>query len=659
MVNMPPVPPRDPLAAVLRDPTVPEDKRHCPNGHPVGRAHDGRPGRTKGFCSQCGQPFSASPSLAPGDLVGGQYEVRGTLGRGGLGWVYLAWDRKVGQWVVLKGLLNSDDEDAQRVAVAERRFLAEVKHPNIVRIYNLVEHPDPRTGAEVGYIVMEYVDGQSLRQLHDAQGHLPLAHVLAYALEVLPALGYLHRCGLLYCDLKPDNVMQSEEQLRLIDLGGVCRMGDGVDVWGTVGYQAPEISEAGPSVASDLYTVGRMMARLSFDFPGFSTDRAHRLPDPGGVPLLVRHESYYRLLLRATNPDPNLRFASAGEMAEQVTGVLREVVARDGGKSRPAPSTLFGSELHVVSGGMTRPAGRKAGALALPVPLADPEDPHVKELASIRETDSHRVLQRLSELVPPSVETQLWSMRAWIELDELEHAAAALEGLEVAHPGYWRVLWYRGLEALAGGRQGLASAVEVFEAIYDAFPGEAAPKLALGLCAEHQGDHARAAYYDEMVWRTDQTYVSAAFGLARAREAQGDTAGAAAALESVPENAGHAVTAHLAAILLRIRGRAGDATLGSGFFEAADRLQKLELDPQRHTRAVVEMLEVALRWQLAGRPGTQAEVRTSVLGHPLTEKGLRQGLEQSYRKLAHLADEPKERIMLVDQANAVRPRTWR
>src|SRR6185437_7774559 len=99
-------------------------------------------------------------------------------------------------------------------------------------IYNFVEHPDPRTGSLVGYIVMEYVGGQSLKQLRserDEQGRLrplPVGQAIAYAIEVLPALGYLHGQGLLYCDFKPDNVIQSEEQLKLIDLGAVRRIDD-------------------------------------------------------------------------------------------------------------------------------------------------------------------------------------------------------------------------------------------------------------------------------------------------------------------------------------------------------------------------------------------------------------------------------------------------
>src|SRR5438067_2351281 len=83
--------------------------------------------------------------------------VVGALAHGGLGWIYLAVDRAVSdRWVVLKGLLDTGDEDALAAAVSERRFLAEIEHPNIVRIYNFVEHLDQRSGTLDGYIVMEY-----------------------------------------------------------------------------------------------------------------------------------------------------------------------------------------------------------------------------------------------------------------------------------------------------------------------------------------------------------------------------------------------------------------------------------------------------------------------------------------------------------------------
>ena len=115
--------------------------------------------------------------------------------------------------------MHSGDAEAQTIAMAERQFLAEVTHPGIVKIYNFVEHDD-KHGNPVGYIVMEYVGGTSLKQAKGREGcRSPQA--IGYMLEILPALGYLHSIGLAYNDLKPENIMVTEEQLKLIDLGAV------------------------------------------------------------------------------------------------------------------------------------------------------------------------------------------------------------------------------------------------------------------------------------------------------------------------------------------------------------------------------------------------------------------------------------------------------
>ncbi|MFL6125546.1 serine/threonine protein kinase [Actinophytocola sp.] len=353
LVEVPRVPYRDPKSAVLADPKVPENKRFCSNcGEEVGRSRNGRPGRAEGFCTACRQHFSFSPKLSPGEILHDQYEVLGCLAHGGLGWVYLALDRAVAdRWVVLKGLLDTGDADAMAAAVAERRFLAEVEHPNIVKIHNFVQHPDKKTGTMVGYIVMEYVGGQSIKEMlkeiravAGPRACLPLARAIAYVLEMLPPIGYLHTLNLLFCDFKPDNVIQTEEQLKLIDLGAVRHMDDEDSaVYGTIGYQAPEIAAVGPSISSDLYTIGRTLAVMAFPFD-FQRDYVDRLPNPAEEPLLGRYDSFYRFLLRATAGEPAARFTSAEEMKDQLTGVLREVLAADDLQPRPGPSAEFTPE---------------------------------------------------------------------------------------------------------------------------------------------------------------------------------------------------------------------------------------------------------------------------------------------------------------------------
>ncbi|HEY4027988.1 MAG TPA: serine/threonine protein kinase, partial [Candidatus Dormibacteraeota bacterium] len=253
LVDVPPMPAVDPASAVMAVPVVPEEKRFCSDcGSEIGRTRNGKAGRVTGFCSKCRLPFSFVPALQQGDLVSEQYRVAGCLAYGGLGWIYLAEDERVSnRWVVLKGLLNSRDPAAMEAALSERRFLARVEHPNVVRIYNFVQH------AGAGYIVMEYVGGQTLKDVLKERrrfdrGPLPLELAIAYVLAILPAFGHLHSLGLIYNDFKPDNVMLHGDDVKLIDLGAVTRLGDpsGI-VYGTEGYQAPEVGSEGPSVASD------------------------------------------------------------------------------------------------------------------------------------------------------------------------------------------------------------------------------------------------------------------------------------------------------------------------------------------------------------------------------------------------------------------------
>ncbi|MEU1405555.1 tetratricopeptide repeat protein [Streptomyces sp. NPDC005728] len=706
LVSVPQVPRPDPRAMVLENAEVPERKRFCSRsdcGAPVGRARGERPGRTEGFCTKCGHPYSFVPKLKAGDVVHGQYEVAGCLAHGGLGWIYLAVDRAVSdRWVVLKGLLDTGDQDAMAAAISERRFLAEIEHANIVRIYNFVEHLDQRTGSLDGYIVMEYVGGKSLKEIANARrtpdgrrDPLPVEQACAYGIEALEALGHLHSRNLLYCDFKVDNAIQTEDQLKLIDMGAVRRMDDDESaIYGTVGYQAPEVAEVGPSVASDLYTVGRTLAVLAFDFQGYTNVFVDSLPDPDNIEVFRRYESFYRLLVRATDPDPARRFASAQEMSEQLTGVLREVVSLQTGQARPALSTLFGPEVKVTdtelvprsAGDVSRFGARAAApaesapalppaalvkqvdtpaaALALPVPLVDPGDPNAGFLAGLMASAPAELISALDAAPVRTVETRLRQIRARLESGDHQAALMSLDKLDEERPDDWRVVWYRGVAALVTGD--FEGAALSFDAIYDAFPGEAAPKLALGLCAEVLGQLDNAAEYYRLVWATDPSFVSTAFGLARVRLAAGDRHGAVRTLESVPESSIHYTAARVAAVRARLRQRtasAGDVPFLDDLTAAAGQVEALDaygLDPARREQLSAEVLGSALDWILSEGQGTDRPAAGGrvLLGSGLDERGLRFGLERAYRTLARLAPGGEERIELVERANRYRPRTW-
>jgi serine/threonine-protein kinase PknG len=678
LIELPPVPVRDPATAVLEHPQVEESKRFCSSSgrHPVGRGRDGQRGRTEGFCPVDGAQYSFTPKLERGEMVGGQYEVVGCLAYGGQGWIYLARDHHLDkEWVVLKGLLDTGDAAAQAAAIAERRFLVEAKHPGIVGVYNFVQHADRRTQTMAGYIVMEYVGGQSLRQM--AAGLLPLDHALTYATEALTALGYLHSKGLVYCDFKPDNTMLAEDHLKLIDMGAVRRADDVTsDIYGTPGYQAPEIARDGalPSPSSDLYTVGRALAVITFNFAGFTREYLYSLPAQQTVPLLAEQDSYYRLLRRATDPDPPRRFTTAEEMAEQLTGVLREVLSTSDRKQRPSLSTLFSPELRAIGAATAAgpdgarppratPAGEPVTAAdilaGLPAPLADSDDPAAGYLATLSALDAPGLAAELAAVLaagpkaPPGVadsaEVRLALARARIMTGDLAAAADDLDGLVESGRGDWRVTWYHGLAELAGGHPSLARAA--FEGVYDALPGELAPRLAVALAAEAAGDHAAAARHFQVVWTIDHSYVSAAFGLARVRLAGGDTAGAIEVLDTVPETSSHHGAAQVVAFRARISGRPSLSL--ACLTEAGQQLRQLRLDAASRESLTAELLRAALGWVAAGKaPGGQR-----LLDWELTERSLRLGLEQTYRSLARLVSAEDHRIQLVDLANDVRPWT--
>ncbi|MFI5952262.1 tetratricopeptide repeat protein [Cryptosporangium sp. NPDC051539] len=663
MLDLPRVPLPDPAGAVIADPQVPEKGRFCGKcAAEVGRARNGQPGRAEGFCPACGTRFSFRPSLAPGTLVSGRYEVLGCLAYGGLGWIYLARDKNVGddvsdRWVVLKGLIDSGDPDAMEAAVSERRFLVTVDHPTIVKIHDFALHPDPRTGDDVGYIVMEYVGGRSLRDLRVEPPEpgavprpLPLPQVLAYGLEILPAFGYLHDRGLLYCDFKPDNAIHTDDRLKLVDLGAVRRIDDTASVvWGTKGYHAPEVAgpDAAPSVTSDLYTVARTMAVLSLEFTGFTTTYADRLPPAAEHPVLAGNEPYHRLLLRATDANPDRRFESAADMSEQLVGVLRQVLSSADGKLRPAASVRFSGEGSAFVTTTAQGAFDGAAiAAALPAPQVDPTDPGASFLLATRDLGADDLAKAAGGAPAGSVEVPIALARAHLLEGGTAAGRTVLAGLADSVPLDWRLDWYRGLAALIDGQP--RAAMASFDAVFEALPGELAPQLALAVAEEWAGEPALAYPRYRRVWSCDHAFVSAAFGLARILLGRGQHGDAIEVLSSVPSSNVQHTSAQVAAVRARLAGPPSAAV----FTDLSARVTALTIDAEARGHLSAQVLGAALEWVRGGGggPGT-------VLEHPLTERGLRLGMEKVYRALAKTAPTLDERIALVDRANAVRPRT--
>ncbi len=670
LVEIPRVPEIDPLKALMANPVVAESKRFCWNcGRPVGRSTADTEAKSEGWCPHCASPYSFLPQLKPGEMVAGQYEIKGCIAHGGLGWVYLAVDHNVNERpIVLKGLVHAGDAEAQAIAMAERQFLAEVTHPSIVKIFNFVEHPDSR-GDPVGYIVMEYVGGTSLKQTKGDK--LPVAQAIAYMLEILPALGYLHSIGLTYNDLKPENIMVTEEQLKLIDLGAVSRINSFGYLYGTPGYQAPEIVRTGPTVASDIYTVGRTLAALTLNLRTRKGRYVDGLPDED--PVLVTYDSYGRLLRRAIDRDPRRRFRSAEEMSAQLLAVLREVVAHDSGAPRPGLSTVFsrsrstfGVELLVahtdvyVDGQVhSEKLTAKEIVTALQVPLVDPADPAAPVLSAtvlahpVQTLDSLRAARHgsldsegldLSE----SVDLPLMEVRALLDLGDVAKATRKLDDLAERVGWQWRLIWFRAVSELLTGDYD--SATKHFTEVLDIFPGELAPKMALAATAELAGMPDEALTFYKTVWSTDNNVISAGFGLARALSTEGDRDGAVQTLDAVPATSRYFTTARLTSAVALLSGRSMSELTEEQIRDAARRVEALPDTEPRVLQIRALVLGTALDWISDHTASTN-----HILGFPFTQHGLRLGVEASLRGLSRVAPTRAHRYALVDMANTVRP----
>jgi len=641
LVLVPELPSTEPEKAIMAEAKVPEHKRFCSSCNNSLK-------REKGFCPKCGQKYSFIATLKPGDLVIGQYEVKGAIAFGGLGWIYLGFDKTLSRYVVLKGLLNTEDEASAAVAVAERQFLAAVKHGNIVGIYNFVKQ-----GTE-GFIVMEYVGGKTLKQIRKERGPLPITEAIAYIHRILGAFAYLHSLGMVYCDFKPDNVMLEGNDIKLIDMGGVRRIDDlHGDIYGTVGYSAPEAGE-GPTVVSDLFTIGRTLAVLITNIKGFSKEHQYTLPSPQEDPLFAEQESLYRFLLKATSQNPDDRFQSADEMADQLIGVLREIVATETNTPRPANSNLFGGDMLAL----TNSSGFEpiqANYHQLPIPTLDSTDPGFNGVLNAGAiSDPRKRVASLKQTVqqfPTSTEALLRLANSLIDIGAEDEAAQILAKVAEKDAWDWRVLWYRGRSFLAQGNPKEAAAA--FDQVYFDLPGELAPKLALGLAAEQAGNYQLAMTMYDLVSRTDPSYTAAAFGLARCRGLTGDRKGAVAALERVPQTSS-LFTRSRVEVARTLINTEQSAPGRQELEEASLAIEAIALEGMDRYRLARQVLETALNLITTRSLTPTSDLK--ILGQPLQELKLREGLEKSLRAMAHLTT-GNEKIRLVDEANRVRPRT--
>lgn len=675
----------DPVSRLLTDPHYPEHHQFCGNPacrKPVGRSYAGQPAQLEGFCGSCRLPFSFSPKLQAGDRVGDRYDVVGWLAHGGLGWVYLARDSHLGgMYVAVKGVINSHDAQALQLAVVERDVLIRLDHPNVVRIGNFVRHPDSRSGKPDDYIVMDHVSGLTLREILRTPGELRVEHVVSYGKKILAALEYLHGEGLLYCDMKPDNVIHTGNRIKIIDLGATRAIGDRTSKpVGTSGYQVSrqEIKEHGLTVRSDIHTAGKTLQEL-----------LAAVPEEPDDDVSFGTQSFARLLARAVTAYDQ-RFATVAEMAEQLDGVQREILSLRDGLPRPAPSTRFEGTAELLDSGLGAIPGldrwtcddsvvtefdsglptTQEGASRFPVPRIDPADPAAVFLGAVIAPSPSRLLDKLKTFTQDSVEIELCRVRALLEMGEANVGAAALAtakrllGDAVFHD--WRVQWHHGLLSLVRGKT--ADAWRSFDRVYSILPAEDAPKLALGFCCEHLGPErvAEAGRCYEAVWRRDNTQASAAFGLARLalRGVRRENRRAAVdVLDRVPPVSRHYDAARVAAVRICVAPLGCGLPIAQDVADATRRLPELYLDGgdaggEFRDRLTTVVREAALGCLRVNGDGALAD-GGDVLGDPVDERGVRALLDKSYRKLAGRARDRRKHGILVDGANSVRPKSFR
>src|SRR6266550_460554 len=268
-------------------------------------------------------------------LFDGRYRILRKLGTGGMANVYLAEDEVLGRRVAIK-ILNDrhagDDQFVERFR-REAKNAASLSHPNIVSIYD-------RGEAEgTYYIAMEYLDGRSLKELIVARGPAPVNVAIDYARQILGAIRFAHRHGIVHRDIKPHNVLvDAEGRLKVTDFGiaraGVSQMTEAGSIIGTAQYLSPEQAKGAPvDQTSDLYSVGVVLYELLTGVVPFSGDtpveiamkHLSTIPEPPSAKRADVPRDLDLVVMRALAKDPAERYQSAEEMDADLRRIHRGV----------------------------------------------------------------------------------------------------------------------------------------------------------------------------------------------------------------------------------------------------------------------------------------------------------------------------------------------
>jgi serine/threonine-protein kinase len=288
--------------------------------------------------------------VAPETVVDGRYRVLSRLGAGGMADVYCAEDTHLGRQVALKILYRRFAQDAEFVERFKReaRSAAGLTHPNVVNVYDRGEHDGTY------YIAMEYLPGQTLKEVIVAQGPLEQEAVVDIGVQILRAASFAHRRGVIHRDLKPHNVMLDDSgNAKVTDFGiaraGASEMTEAGSIMGTAQYLSPEQAQGHPATAqSDLYSVGIILyelltARLPFDGESAVSIAVQHLNEPPAPIRELRPDVAPELeaaVMRSLEKDPAARWADADEFIRALGGARGSLATQPLGQDTAAFAPL-------------------------------------------------------------------------------------------------------------------------------------------------------------------------------------------------------------------------------------------------------------------------------------------------------------------------------
>ncbi len=367
------------------------------------------------FCFACGAPLDpALAALAEGVVFASRYEILGPLGRGGMGMVYKAFDRELGETVAIKVLRPDVARESGRI---EQRFRSEIRLARRVRHRNVCSVYGDGVDRGLLYICMELVEGENLARSAREGGGLPPDEAWSAVLQVADGLSAIHEVGIVHRDLKTANLMRDRDGVvRVMDFGIAKQQGAGAGgatvtatgtLMGTPEYMSPE-QLRGEEVGfrSDLYSFGIVVYELFSGTLPFRGDTpvatiVRQLQESPFLDLPALPDPLRPVLARALAKDPADRYAAAGEMhdaleaacrvsAPYATALHAEAHASPDDETRPiaAPPRLRAAPLariaaaqaavvalavHLVSAGGAQPASTPLPrSVAPPVPVAVP-----------------------------------------------------------------------------------------------------------------------------------------------------------------------------------------------------------------------------------------------------------------------------------------------